>query len=59
VASQGHVWHKNKELFDGKEEHKLEPEEKYRDQLLQQLMQVEGMQLGKGGKKKEIAKMKS
>jgi hypothetical protein len=53
VASQGHVWHKNKELFDGKEEHKLEPEEKYRDQLLQQLMQVEGMQLGKGGKKKK------
>jgi len=49
---QDHVWRKNKNLFDGNEEHKLEPEEMSRDQLLQQLMQVEGVQLGKGGKKR-------
>jgi hypothetical protein len=54
----GHVSRINKELFDDKEEHKLEPEEMSRDQLLQQLMQVEGVQLGQGGKK-EITKTKS
>jgi hypothetical protein len=31
---RGQVWRKNKELFDGKKEHKLEPEEMFRDQLL-------------------------
>ena len=33
--SQDHVWHQEKELFDGIEEHRLELEEMSRDQLWQ------------------------
>jgi hypothetical protein len=41
-------------LFDGTEEHRLEPEEMSRNQLLQQLIHVEHVQFGKhvGNKRK-------
>jgi len=41
---QGHVWRIRKELFDGTEEHRLEPEELSGDQLLQQVMDFTGVQ---------------
>jgi hypothetical protein len=41
---QGHVWHIRKELLDGIEEHRLEPEELSGDQLLQQVMDFTGVQ---------------
>ncbi|XP_059454976.1 uncharacterized protein LOC132185188 [Corylus avellana] len=49
-----HVWRQEKELFDGTEEHRFEPEEMSTDQLLQQLIHVENVQLGKhsGNKRK-------
>jgi hypothetical protein len=49
-----HEWRQEKELFDGTEEHRLAPEEISRDQLLQQLIDVEHVQFGKhvGNKRK-------
>jgi hypothetical protein len=44
---QGHVWRKNKSLFDGTEEHRMKPKEFSGDQLLQQLMHVTDVQFGK------------
>jgi hypothetical protein len=48
------VWRQERELFDGIEEHRLEPEEMSRDQLLQQLIHIENVQFGKysGNKRK-------
>lgn len=34
-------------MFDGTEEHRLEPKELFKDELLQQLMHVTGVQFGK------------
>ena len=41
------VQRKDRELLDGTEEHRLEPEEISKDQLLQQLIPVENVQFGK------------
>jgi hypothetical protein len=51
-----HVWRQERELFDGTEEHRLEPEEMSKDQLLQQLIHVENLQFGKynGNKRKHM-----
>jgi len=45
---RGHVWRRKGELFDGTEEHRLEPKELFKDELLQQLTHVTGVQFGKG-----------
>ena len=49
-----HAWRQERELFNGIEEHRLEPEEISKDQLLQQLIPVENVQFGKysGNKRK-------
>lgn len=44
---RGHVWRKKGELVYSTKEHRLEPEELSRDQLLQQLPHVTGVQFGK------------
>lgn len=41
---QGHVWRIRKEQFDDIKEHRLEPEELFGDQLLQQFMNFTGVQ---------------
>jgi len=40
---RGHVWRQKGELFDGTEDHRLEPEELSKDELLQQLTHVTGV----------------
>ena len=39
--SQNYVWCQERELYDGTKEHRLEPKEMSRYQLLQQLIHVE------------------
>ena len=43
---QKHPWHKRGDLFDGTNEHRLEPKELSASQLLQQLRDAEGLQFG-------------
>jgi hypothetical protein len=45
---KGHIWHRKGELFDGTKEHRLAPIELSKDELLQQLDHVTGVQFGKG-----------
>jgi hypothetical protein len=42
-----HIWRRKGELFDGTEEHRLKPKELFKDELLQQLNHVTGVQFGK------------
>jgi hypothetical protein len=53
---RGHVWRRKGELFNGTEEHRLKPKDLSKDELLQQLMHVTGVQFEKqsGTKRKRI-----